>query len=91
MKRLIKISTADSQSVIDLIKNAGVNNRNKHISWKYHVVKDERAKEVIKTRYANTYQREADIMTKNLCYDIIGKYIIRLGIIYFFCRAKEGN
>ena len=83
ISRPIKIIT-DSQSVIDWINNPRVNNLNnleKHISRKYHFVKDEKVKGEIAMKYVKTSDLEADLMTKDLSHEKISKHIASLGML----------
>jgi len=93
VKRPVIINT-DSQSVIDWIKNPRVNCRNKHISRKYHFVKDEKEKEEIDVQHRSTRLLDADIMTKDISHEKMTTHLMGLGLTVpdpvFPCRAKGG-
>ncbi|KAH9120262.1 hypothetical protein AeMF1_007492, partial [Aphanomyces euteiches] len=54
----------DNQSAIAIAKNPGQHERTKHISTKYHFVRDSVEKEVIKLQYCPSKMMIADILTK---------------------------
>ncbi|KAH9051522.1 hypothetical protein Ae201684P_007525 [Aphanomyces euteiches] len=54
----------DNQSAIAIAKNSGQHERTKHISTKYHFVRDNVEKEVIKLQYCPSKMMIADILTK---------------------------
>lgn len=56
----------DNQSTISMSKNPQFHGRSKHISIKYHFIRDQVNNGKIELRYCNTTDMIADIMTKGL-------------------------
>jgi len=70
---------SDSQSAIHLIKNDAYNSKTKHISVKYHYVRDTVDAGGIVMRKVHTLKNPVDMLTKPLpiakfehCFDLIG-------------------
>ena len=56
----------DNQSCIKLMENPVFHERTKHISIKYHFIRDWVQKGVVKLEYITTDEQVADILTKSL-------------------------
>ena len=56
----------DNQSAISMMKNPQFHGRSKHISIKYHFVRDQVTEETIKVEYCPTTEMIADMLTKAL-------------------------
>ena len=54
----------DSQSAIDLSKNATYHSRTKHIEVRYHWIRDATEEKRFKLKKIHTYKNAADMMTK---------------------------
>ena len=63
MKKPIKMFV-DNKFVIDLAKNPISHERSKHIETKFHFLKEQVNKSVIKVVYCPTESRVIDVMTK---------------------------
>jgi len=71
----------DNQDAIQLAKNPKFNECTKHISVRFHFVRDACERNAIKTKYLPTSDMFADIMTKNLPRDTHWKYAHGLGLV----------
>jgi len=71
----------DNQGAILLAKNPKFHERTKHISVRFHFVRDAYERNAIKTTYLPTSDMLADIMTKNLPRDAHWKHGRRLGLV----------
>lgn len=60
------IINEDNQSCIKIVEGFKLNNRTKHIDIKFHFVKDNVAKGIIKCQYGPTHDMQADLLTKPL-------------------------
>jgi len=74
---------SDSNSAIHLIKNDAYDSKTKHISVKYHYVRDTVAAGEIVVRKVHTLKNPADILTEPLpiakfehCLDLVGIHSI---------------
>lgn len=70
----------DNQSAIRLIKNPEMHTRAKHISVRYHFIRELYEKGDINVTYVNTNDQEADIFTKALHRDKFQKLRHFLGV-----------
>jgi len=73
----------DNQGAIQLRKNPKFHERTKHISVRFHFIRDTCERNAIKTTYLSTSDMLADIMTKNLPRETHWKHTYRLGLV---CR-----
>ena len=74
---------SDSQSAIHLTKNDAYHSKTKHISVKYHYVRDTFTAREIVARKVHTSENHADMLTKPLpiakfeqCLDLVGIHSI---------------
>jgi len=58
------VVSSDSQSVIHLIKNDTYHSKTKHISAKYHFIRDIIAQEEIAVKKIHTLDNPFDVLTK---------------------------
>ena len=56
----------DNQAAIKLARNPQYHGKTKHISIKYHFIRDQVSRNVIELKYCSTEQMKADIFTKGL-------------------------
>ena len=56
----------DNQSTISMTKNPQFHGRSKHISIKYHFIRDQVSKGIVELKYCPTKEMVADMMTKGL-------------------------
>jgi hypothetical protein len=56
----------DSQSCIAMLKNQNFSHRTKHFDTRYHLIKDNVQKGIIKLEYVSTTENTADLFTKPL-------------------------
>ena len=56
----------DNQSAISMTKNPQFHGRSKHISIKYHFIRDQVEKGAVELKYCPTKEMVADMMTKGL-------------------------
>ena len=56
----------DNQSAISMSKNPQFHGRSKHISIKYHFIRDQVEKGIVELKYCPTKEMVADMMTKGL-------------------------
>lgn len=73
----------DNQGAIQLAKNPKFHERTKHISVRFHFIRDACERKAIKTTYLPTSDMLADIMTKNLPRETHWKHAHGLGLV---CR-----
>jgi len=59
----------DNVSAINLAKNPGFHQRSKHIDIRYHFLRDQVGKNMIKLEYCRSKDQIADILTKPLRID----------------------
>ena len=59
----------DNQSAIRLTRNLEFHRRSKHIDVRYHFICEKLRNDEIDTKYLNTNNQHADILTKPLSYD----------------------
>jgi len=71
----------DNQGAIQLAKNPKFHECTKHISVRFHFVRDACERNAIKTSYLPTSDMLADIMTKNLPRDTHWKHAHGLGLV----------
>jgi hypothetical protein len=70
----------DNQGAIQLAKNPKFHERTKHISVRFHFIRDACERKAIKTTYLPTLDMLADIMTKNLPRETHWKHTHGLGL-----------
>ncbi len=73
----------DNQSAISLTKNPQFHGRSKHISIKYHFVRDQVTKGTVKLKYCPSKEMVADMLTKGLPKDQFVKLRQMAGITAF--------
>ena len=56
----------DNQSAISMTKNPQFHGRSKHISIKYHFIRDQVDKGIVELKYCPTKEMVTDMMTKGL-------------------------
>ena len=56
----------DNQSTISMMKNPKFHGRSKHVSIKYHFIRDQVSKGIVELKYCPTKEMVADMMTKGL-------------------------
>ena len=64
----------DNTSIVSMSKNLVLHSRTKHISIKYHVLREKVAEKEIRLVYVNTKEKIIDIFTKNFPKDTF-KYL----------------
>ena len=75
----------DNQSAICIAKNSGNHAKTKHISIKYHFIRDLIQKSIIKLKYCPTNEMIADLFTKSLSREKFLKLCSLIGLISFSC------
>lgn len=70
----------DNQSCIKLVKRFE-HKRLKHVDIKYNFIKDIVHKKLLNIEYVSTRDQYADILTKNLSFDLFSKHSNNLGLI----------
>ena len=70
----------DNQYAISMTKNPQFHGRSKHISIKYHFVRDQVTEETIKVEYCPTTEMIADMLTKALPKDQLTKLRRMVGL-----------
>jgi len=78
----------DSQSAIHLTKNDAYHSKTKHISVKYHYVRDTVAAGEIVVRKVHTSENRADILTKSLP---IAKFEHCLDLVFTAFERPSGH
>ena len=89
-KGLTKI-LCDNESTIALTKNPMFHDRSKHISIKFHYIRELVKKQEIKLEYCRSEDQVVDIFTKPLKIDVFKKLKMMLGVIDFTIRIKENR
>ena len=69
----------DNQGTIQLVKNLKFHEHTKHISVRFHFIRDACEQNAIKTTYLPTSNMLADIMTKNLTQELTESTFTGLG------------
>ena len=57
----------DNQAAMLLSKTAQFRNRTKHIAVRFHYIRQQEERLVIRTKFIRTDEQPADMLTKNLC------------------------
>jgi hypothetical protein len=71
----------DNQGAIQLAQYPKFHERSKHISVRFHFIRDACERNAIKTTYLPTSDMLADIMTKSLPRDTHSKHVLGLGLV----------
>lgn len=71
----------DNSSAIKLSRNPVLHGRSKHISVRYHFLRDLVAEGTIKLEYCSTHEQISDIMTKAVKLDVFEKLRGMLGVV----------
>ena len=71
----------DNTSAINLSKNNGMHSKTKHISIKYHFLRDHVSLKVVKVEYVYTKEKIVDIFTKPLPISTFENIQQKLGVI----------
>lgn len=70
----------DNSSAIKLSRNPVLHGRSKHISVRYHFLRDLVSDEVINMEYCSTQEQLSDIMTKPIKLDVFEKLRGMMGV-----------
>jgi hypothetical protein len=72
----------DNTSVISISKNLVMHSNTKHISIKYHFLREHATEKNIRVEYVGTKEQVEDIFTKPLPREVFEYLCQRLGVIY---------
>ena len=81
----------DNQSAISMAKNPQFHGRTKHISIKYHFIREQVDKKAVELKYCPTEEMVADMLTKGLAKEQFQKLRLKAGVTTYhnLCSGRK--
>ena len=81
----------DNQSAISMAKNPQFHGRTKHISVKYHFIREQVDKKAVELKYCPTEEMVADMLTKGLAKEQFQKLRLKAGVTTYhnLCSGRK--